>query len=186
MATTNWYALQVRGRNEKAIASLLSNQDYECFLPVYKCRRRWSDRIKEIELPLFPGYLFCRFDPHHRLPILVTPGVLSVVGVARKPMPVEEAEIRAIETVVSSGLPTQPWPFLHLGDRVRIDSGALRGLEGILLEFKGQYRIVVSVTLLQRSVAVEIDSAWVRSLGRESVRTRVPAGSWALSATRTA
>jgi transcription antitermination factor NusG len=159
-----WFALQVRARREKAVADHLSGKDYELYLPLYRSRRRWSDRLKEVEAPLFPGYLFCRFNVHERLPILRTPWVIQVVGYNHSPVPVEESEIAAVRTLVDSGLPSQPWPFLQIGDMVRIESGPLCGLEGILINAKGNHRIVVSVTLLQRSVAVEIDSALVKSL----------------------
>jgi transcription antitermination factor NusG len=156
-----WFALHVRTCYEKTVATLLDGKGYEWFLPLYKSRRRWSDRVKEIELPLFPGYLFCRFDAQKRLPILKTPGVILVVGIGKAPIPIDPAEISAIQALVKSGLPSQPWPFLRVGERVRINYGALCGLEGILLNLKGHHRIVLSVTLLQRSVAVEIDAAWV-------------------------
>jgi transcription antitermination factor NusG len=124
--------------------------------------------VKEVEAPLFPGYLFCRLNPQDRLPILKTPGVIQVVGSNRTPTAVDEQEIQAIQAMVASGIPNQPWPFLATGDRVRIESGPLSGLEGILIEFKGNHRLVLSVTLLQRSVAVEIDSAFVASLRSSS------------------
>ncbi|HVB57950.1 MAG TPA: transcription termination/antitermination NusG family protein [Candidatus Acidoferrales bacterium] len=159
-----WFALQVRARREGNVADYLSGNGYEWFLPLYKCRKVWSDRIKEIETPLFPGYLFCRFNPLNRLPILKTPGVIQVVGYNRIPVPVDGREIAAIQILAASGIPNQPWPFLSLGDRIRIESGPLRGLEGILSAFKGSHRLVASVSLLQRSVAVDIDSAFVTSL----------------------
>ena len=159
-----WFALQVRARHEVGVADHLDGKGYEWFLPLYKLRRRWSDRIKEVEAPLFPGYLFCRLNPQDRLPILKTPGVIQIVGYNRTPIPVDEQELRAIQRMVASGIPNQPWPFLGAGDRVRIESGPFTGLEGILVEFKGNHRLVLSVTLLQRSVAVEIDSACVTSL----------------------
>jgi transcription antitermination factor NusG len=156
-----WFALQVRARHEKNIGEMLRGKGYDPLLPLYKCRRRWSNRYKMLELPLFPGYLFCRFDVHNRLPILKTPGVIHVLGIARTPVPIDDAEIDAIRTIVGSGLQSQPWPFLQVGAKVRIEYGALCGLEGILLDFKGRHRLIVSVTLLQRSVAVEIDGACV-------------------------
>lgn len=159
-----WFALRVRTRYENSVAALLGSQSYERFLPLYKCRRRWSDRIKEIETPLFPGYLFCRFNPQDRRPILLTPGVMQIVGTTNGPIPIEDAEVAAIQTIIESGLPSHPWPFLQVGKRVRVDCGALRGVEGILSKFKGRHRIVVSVSLLQSSVALEIDSAWVSSI----------------------
>jgi transcription antitermination factor NusG len=156
-----WFALQVRSRREGLITAHLEGQGYECFLPLYKSKRRWSDRVKEIEQPLFPGYLFCRFDLHNRGPLLMTPGVQQIVGIARTPMAVEEKEIEAIRLALSSGLPNQPWPYMQVGERVRVNYGSLVNLEGILVNFKGSNRVVLSVTLLQRSVAMEIEMAWV-------------------------
>lgn len=159
-----WFALQVRTRHEQGVASHLGSIGFEWFLPLYKCRKRWSDRIKESEVPLFPGYLFCRLNPQDRLPILKTPGVLQIVGYNRHPVPVDEMEISALQRLVSSGVPNHPWPYLEIGEQVRIESGPLRGLEGRVVEFKGNHRLVLSVKLLQRSVAVEMDSAFVESV----------------------
>jgi transcription antitermination factor NusG len=156
-----WYALQVRPRFEKIIALTLLSKGYEGFLPLYKRRSRWSDRIKEIEEPLFSGYLFCRFDVNHRLPIVITPGVMRVIGVGKTPMPVDDREIAALQSIVLSGLQASPWPYLLVGQRLIIERGSLAGVEGILLGQKGAARLIVSVTLLQRSVAVEIDESWV-------------------------
>ena len=156
-----WFALQVRPRHEKAVASILHDQGYDDFLPLYKCRHRWSDRYKQVELPLFPGYLFCRFDLRHRLPILMNPSVVRIVGSSQSSIPLDDAEIYALQAIVNSGLNAQPWPFLQVGQLVRIEEGSLCGLEGILLDCRKDLRLVVSVQLLQRSVAVEIDSHWV-------------------------
>jgi len=153
-----WFALQIRMRHEMNVADHLQGKNYEWFLPLCKSRRRWSDRVKEVSSPLFPGYLFCRFNPHDRLPILKTPGVTQIVGYNHVPIPVDEHEIEAIRRLIASGLPNFPCAFLQLGSKVRIETGALRGLEGILTELKGKRRLVLSITLLQRSVAVEIDS----------------------------
>jgi transcription antitermination factor NusG len=156
-----WFALQVRSRYEGVAAAHLSGKGYECFLPKHKSRRRWSDRFKEVESPLFPGYVFCRLDPHDRLPIRITPGVILIVGQGKTPEPIDESEIAAIQSAVKSGLPSQPCPFLQIGQRVRIDNGPLWGLEGVLLDFKGHHRLVLSVTLLHRSIAVQVEGAWV-------------------------
>ena len=156
-----WFALNTRFRYEDFAANHLRGKGYEVFLPVYKCRRRWSDRVKQLELPLFPGYLFCRFDVMNRLPILTTPGMIQIVGFGKTPVPVDEAEILALQTAIGSGLDREPWPFLQVGQKVKIECGALRGVEGILLNIKGGHRLVLSVSLLQRSVAVEVDSSWV-------------------------
>ena len=150
------------------IVTQLETQGFECFLPKYKSVREWSDRKKEVEQPLFPGYVFCRFEYSQRRPIVVTPGVLQVVGCGRSPMPVEQREIEAIQFAIASEVPSQPWPYLAIGERVRIHMGKLSGLEGILVNFKGNHRVVLSVSLLQRSVALEVDLAWVTSLEKRN------------------
>jgi len=160
-----WFAVQVRTRWESSAALLLSGKGYETLLPTYTVKKSWNGRMKQVNAPLFPGYVFCQFDTQKRLPILVTPGVISVVSQGKVPLPVDEAEIAAIRTLVSSGVPVEPWPFLEIGQKVRIESDALQGLEGILVQFKGNHRVVLSVSLLRRSVALEIDRASVRPLG---------------------
>jgi transcription antitermination factor NusG len=176
-----WYAVQVRTRYENMAATALRGKGYEPFLPMFTSRRRWSDRIKEIQLPLFPGYLFCQLNPQNRLPILTTPGVIQIVGVGRNPMPIDGGEVEAIQAVVKAGLSREPWPFLQVGNRVRIEFGPLSDREGILLAFKGQYRVVLSVTLLQRSVAVEVDRAWVSLVSKSAAGRvdRAAPGEWA-------
>ncbi len=159
-----WFALQVRSRREFHVSTQLTGLGYECFLPVYKSERRWSDRVKEIEQPLFPGYLFCRFDYHNRGPILMTPAVQQIVGVGRTPIPVGETEVESIRQALASGLPTQPWLYLQIGQRVRVSHGSMNNLEGILINFKGGHRVVLSVSLLQRSVAMEVDLSWVTAI----------------------
>jgi transcription antitermination factor NusG len=165
-----WYALQVRSRWESTTTTLLSGKGYQTFLPTCKVARRWRGKSRELAAPLFPGYVFCQFDVHNRFPVLVTPGVLSVVGRGRVPIPVEDSEISAIQRVVSSGLRTEPWPYLEVGQYVRIQDGALNGLEGILTNFRGSRRIVVSVSLLCRSVSLEIERSEVCPIGP----TRMP------------
>ena len=167
-ARVPWYALQVWVRKESVIATQLEGQGFECFLPKYKSLREWSDRTKEVEQPLFPGYVFCRFDYTERRPVVVTPGVLQVVGCGRTPLAVDDREIEAIQTAVASGISSQPWPYLEVGERVKIHTGKLSGLEGILVNFKGNHRVVLSVSLLQRSVALEVDLDWVTSLEKRS------------------
>jgi transcription antitermination factor NusG len=161
-----WFALRIRSRHEGRVAVALQSKGYEEFLPLYRHRQRWSDRIKETYRPLFPGYVFCRFDVNKRLPILVTPAVMLIVGSGKTPLPVDETEISALQSIVKSGLRAQPWPFLQVGQRVRIDQGVLQGVEGILIGLRKPHRLVVSVTLLQRSVAVEIDEEWAVPIPR--------------------
>ena len=163
-AVLPWYVLQCRVRKESMISAQLEGQGFQCFLPMYKSVREWSDRKKVVEQPLFPGYVFCRFEYTQRRPVVLTPGVLQVVGCGKSPIPVEQKEIEAIQLAVASELPSQPWPYMEVGERVRIHTGKLAGLEGILINFKGNHRVVLSVTLLQRSVALEVDLAWIASL----------------------
>jgi transcription antitermination factor NusG len=156
-----WYALQLRSRWENSTAALLSSKGYETFLPTFKSVKGGRGRSTEAVAPLFPGYLFCRFNVFDRLPVLITPGVISVVGSGRIPIPIEESELKAVQKMISTGLPVKPWPFLEVGQIVRIEDGALSGVEGVLTSFKGTQRIVVSVSLLRRSVALEIDRSVV-------------------------
>jgi transcription antitermination factor NusG len=161
------------------ITAHLEGDGFECFLPLYKSIRRWSDRLKEVEQPLFPGYLFCRFDFQNRRPILMTPGVQQIVGVGRTAVPIEESELASIRAALASELPNQPWPYLKIGERVRVNYGSLSNLEGILINFKGSHRIVLSVTLLQRSVAMEIDLAWATPVQEKRATSRLPHSSTA-------
>lgn len=155
-----WFALSVRPQHEKVVAHTLGQKGYEELLPLCRSRRRWSDRLKEIDQPLFAGYVFCRFDVNKRLPILITPGVSHIVGAGKTPVPVADEEIESLKSIMASGVPARPWPFLRLGQKVRVTGGSLEGLEGILIG-KKPYRLVVSLSILQRSVAVEIDEDWV-------------------------
>jgi transcription termination/antitermination protein NusG len=157
-----WFAVEVRHNREKSVAELLAQKGLEAFLPTYEEPRQWSDRIKLTELPLFPGYLFCRIVGDRRMPILTTPGVRGVVGFGSIPVPVPESEIEAVRRFIKSKLKIQPWPFLQIGQTVRIQKGPLAGVEGILQEFRGNYRVVVSISLLQRSIAAEMDGTWVK------------------------
>jgi len=156
-----WFAILARTGREKNATVLLENAGYECYLPVIKFTRHWSDRLKEIEMPLFPGYLFCRMNPHNRLPVLMTPGVIQIVGVGKTPIPVEEQEIDAIQRVGKSGNSLMPWPYLQVGHVARIENGPLRGMTGIVIRIKSGLKLVLSVNLLQRSIAVEIDRSWL-------------------------
>jgi transcription antitermination factor NusG len=154
---TLWYALYVRTRFEKVVARNLRGKGYEEFLPLYRRKSRWSDRIKEIELPLFPGYVFCKFNPFDRLPILTIPGVNAIVGLGKNFIAVDEGELNAIRAVLKSRNYCEPWPFLQVGERVRVEYGPFAGTEGIVLVVKNTYRLVISINMLRRSVAVEID-----------------------------
>ena len=151
-----WFALTTRSQHEKKAVEALDLRGFETFLPLYRARRQWSDRTKVIELPLFPGYIFSRFNAERRLRVVTSPNITSIVGVSKKPFPVADEEIQAIQAMVASGLPLEPWRYLEVGQRVRIEGGSLEGLTGILVQEKNSLRVVVNVNLLRRSVAVEI------------------------------
>ncbi|HZQ56114.1 MAG TPA: UpxY family transcription antiterminator [Bryobacteraceae bacterium] len=159
--TRPWYAVRTRANHEKTASTVLEAKGYQPYLPTYKVRRRWSDRVVETLLPLFPGYVFCRFDAKLRSPIITTPGVVSVVGFGADPAPIPDNEIVAIETALRSGLSAEPYAFLSEGQRVRVTRGSLEGVEGVLIKKKNDWRLVISVTMLQRSLSVEIDREWL-------------------------
>jgi transcription antitermination factor NusG len=152
-----WFALVVKPRFDKAVARALEVKGYEIVLPLYKKYHHYGTHSRHNELPLFPGYVCCRFDFHTRLPVLATPGVIRVAGAGRRPIPVSEIEITSLQTAIKAQLPFEPFPFLNVGQKVRINGGVLAGVEGIVLETKPRLRLVLSITLLQRSVLLEID-----------------------------
>ena len=163
-----WFAVRVKSNYEKPVSAVLRGKGFDEFLPIYRSKRRWSDRVKVMDLPLFPGYLFCRLDLNKRLPLLTTPGFLYLVGKGKTPEPVDEREIMAIQSVVHSGLPALPWPSVVVGQKVRVERGPLRGVEGVVARIADEHRIYVSVTLLHRSVSVEVDPDWIDSAGGPS------------------
>ncbi|HXG34376.1 MAG TPA: UpxY family transcription antiterminator [Bryobacteraceae bacterium] len=160
-----WFAVTVKPQHEKVAACALRQKGLEEFLPLYRARRQWSDRVKTLELPLFPGYVFCRFPALRKSVVLATPGVRRIVGFGGVPTPLEDAEIESIRAMITSGFGVGPWPYLRTGQRVRIEAGPLRGLEGLLVSLKDCWRVVVSLHLLQRSVAVEVERDMVRPVG---------------------
>jgi transcription antitermination factor NusG len=165
--TSRWFALQVKPRYEKMTSQLLRYKGYEDFLPVYSVTRKRSDRMQRIELPLFPGYVFCRcaWQPGLRSVntpgIVTTPGVIRIVGPGKSAAPVEDAEIEHVRFLVRSGMGAEPCSYFESGQNVRLTGGPLRGVEGKVMHSNGRAQLVVSVTLLQRSVAVTIDPAWI-------------------------
>jgi transcription antitermination factor NusG len=152
-----WYAIRTRSNHEKIAATALRGKGYDPFLPLYCTRRARTDRTVEIELPIFAGYLFCRFDAKRRLPILTTNGVVSILGFGNEPAAIPDHEIEAVGAVLRAGLSAEPHPYWREGQRVRVSHGSLEGVEGVLLKQKNELRIVISVTMLQRSISVEID-----------------------------
>jgi transcription antitermination factor NusG len=157
-----WFAIGLRSNFEKTTAQLLESQGFEALSPTYRVLRRWSDRVKEIQVPFFPGYVFCRMDLTERAAVLMTPGVVRIIGHGKTAEPIPDAEITAIRAITESHLFSQPWPFLGIGDRIVVERGPLAGTEGFLTRVDGGYRLVASITLLQRSIAVELERDWVR------------------------
>jgi transcription antitermination factor NusG len=156
-----WYAAHTRHQHEKRVAEMLANKGFEVFLPLYSEVRRWRDRLKKVELPLFSCYVFLRGDLDRRLAIVTTPGVHGLVCSAGKLAGISEEEIQAVRSVIENRIDVEPHPFLKCGDRVRVKTGALSGLEGFLVRKKGHTRLIISVTLLERSVAAEVDVSTV-------------------------
>jgi transcription antitermination factor NusG len=160
-----WFALTVKYQHERRVDGILSANGVDTFLPLYRARRQWSDRAKDIDAPLFPGYVFGRFRLHDRARIMNMPGVARIVSFAGLPTPVAEQEIENVRAALASKLSVRPWPYLlKAGDRVRIERGPLRGLEGTLLRDGSFLRLVLSVEMLQRSLAVEVDPDMVGPL----------------------
>ena len=160
---TSWFALYVKSKAEEQVSQHLRYKGYEEFLPLYKVRTRQGTIEKQ--KPLFPGYVFCRLNPAANGLIITTPGVISIVGFGGKPIPVETREIEALKKVAALGLQSEPWKLLTVGEMVRVEEGPLAGVAGILISVRGQDRLVISVTLMRRSVAVEIDRSAVKALG---------------------
>lgn len=156
-----WYALVVKPQREKQVAQVLTDKGFEQCLPLYWHRRRWNRTTRNVHLPVFPTYAFCRFSLSHKTSVLQTPGVRRIAGAGRLVIPLDESEIEALKAVAASGLPSGPHPFLGTGRRVVLIAGPLAGVSGILERSKGIDRLVVSVQLLQRSLCVEIDRRWV-------------------------
>ena len=165
-----WYALHVRPRSEKVVVSHLRTKGYDEYLPLYTLSSRWSDRTKVIEKPLFAGYAFCKFDVQKKLPILELPEVLNIVGIGKVFIPISEAELASIRQIVASGLHCEPWPFIEAGQTVSVTRGPLTGIEGTVIKVKSHLRLVVSLPMFQRSVAVEIDRDSVEPIARSKRR----------------
>jgi len=159
-----WYALSVRVRHEKLVVRHLQSEGITYFLPLYRSVRRWKDRRKEMDLALFPGYLFANLRLGERSRVLRTPGVRQFVTFQGQPAVVLDSEIRALESSFAAGLHPLPHPYLGQGRRVRVKGGALLGMEGILVRRKEGFRLVLSIELIMRSVMLEVDEADVEPI----------------------
>ena len=162
--TGPWYTVLVKPKHEKTVAEALENKGYEAFLPLFLARRQWRSASRDVHLPLFPQYVFCRLNPHCRLPVLEIPSVRAIVSFGRIPIAVDDSEILAVRSMVNSGLAVTPHPFLSAGARIRVTGGPFYGIEGILSTARGQDYLVVSLALLQRSVSVKIERQYIMPL----------------------
>jgi len=174
VGSSPWYALHTRHQHEKSVAELLTSKGFEVFLPLYSTVHRWKDRAKQLSLPLFPCYVFLQGGLDRKMQVITTPGVHGVVGTAGHAGIIPELEIAAIRLAIESKSSIEPYPFLQCGDRVRITSGSLAGLEGILVRKQSQTRLVLSVDMIGRSVALEVDLSMVEPIRESSPLQQSP------------
>jgi transcription antitermination factor NusG len=154
----SWYALYTRHQHEKSVAQVLQGKGFEVFLPLYATTHRWKDRTKLLSLPLFPCYVFLNGGLERRLDILTAPGIHALVSYAGRPAEIPFTEIEAVRRAIDSGAYVEPHPLLKSGDRVRVKSGSLEGVQGILLRKRNVYRLVLSVEMLGKAVVMEVDA----------------------------
>lgn len=162
--TQHWFTVYTCANHEKTVAKCLHARSVEHFLPTYTSVARWKDRRVKLDLPLFPGYMFVRLQTGERLRVMEVPGVVRLVGFNGQPYPVPDAEIESLRTGIQNALRFVPHPYLNVGSRVRVKHGPLKGIEGVLLRRKNVYRIVVSLHVIARSAAVEIEAADVERI----------------------
>ena len=155
----NWYALYTCARHEKRVAEQIERRKMSCYLPLYRSVRRWKDRRKVLELALFPGYVFVRMSLSDKLKVLEVPGVVQFVSFDGRPAALPAEEIEALRNRLSGEAKIEPHPYLRAGRRVRVRSGPLQGLEGVIVRRKDRCRLVFSIDLIQRSLAIEVDEA---------------------------
>jgi transcription antitermination factor NusG len=163
-ATPRWYAVHTRVNQEKRLAEQLAQRSIEHFLPLYESVRRWKDRNVTLHMPLFPGYLLIHIEIRDKLRVLQIPGAARLVSFNGNPEPLEDAEIDALRQTLGGQVRVEPHPYSQIGQRVRVKAGTLAGLEGILVKKKNEYRIVLSIDLIMRSIAAEVDIADVETV----------------------
>jgi len=162
--TQQWFALKTKPRSEKKVDYALRQKGYECLTPTYRQRRKWSDRTVEIELPLFPSYVFCRLGSSVLGKAISTSGVIKIVGFNGKPAEVAVEEIEALRQLGQSDLLREPWNYLPNGTSVLVETGPLAGVQGIICADENKRQLIISVTLLQRSVAIQLSADTVISV----------------------
>lgn len=160
-----WYAIRTRSRHEKLVNQQLTSRGVEAFLPLIDRRRRWKDRWKAVGFPLFPGYCFARFAYQDRLAVVTTVGVVQILGINGRVIPIPDHEVEAVRQLITSTLPFDPHPYLREGMEVEVLRGPLTGLRGVLVRKGSHARLVVAIHLIQEAASVELDSADVRPIG---------------------
>jgi transcription antitermination factor NusG len=153
-----WFAVAVKPRHEKAVAGALEQKGYPAWLPLFERVHSYQSRRRKFQIPLFPGYVFCCMQPLARLPVLTTPGVLRIVGAGRTPMPIDEAELQSVRRAVERRAVLRPAFPMESGHKVRIAEGPFAGISGVVVRMRNPFRLLLSITLLQRAVALEIES----------------------------
>ena len=153
-----WYAIQTMPRHERKVATELQRKGLDTFLPLFSSARQWSDRVRVLDMPLFPGYVFVQMSPapDARIAVLRSNGVTSFVGVRGVGVPIPETQIAAVQSILDQKLPFSPYPFLNIGQRVCIRGGSLDGIQGILTEIKGDLSLIISVDLIHKSLAIRV------------------------------
>jgi transcription elongation factor/antiterminator RfaH len=165
-----WYAAYTSSRHEKTVAEHLRQRDVECFLPLYETVRRWNNGRHRVQLPLFPSYVFVRMGVRDKLRVLQVPGLSQLVTFQGVPAVLPDAEIETLRNALAAGVPAQPYRYLSVGSQVEICRGPLQGMKGILLRHQGQFRVVISVEMIMRSIVVEVEAADVVALDRKDSR----------------
>jgi len=158
-SAASWYALYTAPRHEKHLAQQMEQRAISCFVPLYRSVRRWKDRRKALDLVLFPGYVFVQIGLQNRLQVLQLPGAVRLVTFNGQPAALPDTEIEVLRKRLSGSAKIEPHPYLRVGRRVRVRRGPMVGLEGIVVRRKDCCRVVFSIDLLMRSVAVEVDEA---------------------------
>jgi transcription elongation factor/antiterminator RfaH len=166
-----WYAAYTSSRHEKTVAEHLRQREVECFLPLYETVRRWNNGRHRVQLPLFPSYVFVRMGVRDKLRVLQVPGLSQLVSFQGAPAALPDAEIETLRNALAAGIAAQPYRYLNVGSQVEICNGPLQGLQGILLRHQGQFRVVVSVEMIMRSIVVEVEASDVVAVDRKDSRS---------------
>lgn len=165
-----WHAAYTSSRHEKTVAEHLRQREVECFLPLYETIRRWNNGRHRVQLPLFPGYVFVHMGTRDKLRVLQVPGLVQLVTFQGAPAALPDSEIQSLRGALATGVLAQPHRYLSVGSKVEICRGPLQGLRGILLRHQGQFRVVLSVEMIMRSIVVEVEASDVVSVDRKDPR----------------